>query len=36
MAYVHEDQTRFKTFSRRALLLAGGKTALMASLIGRM
>ncbi len=36
MAYVHEDQTRFKTFSRRALLLAGAKTALMASLIGRM
>jgi penicillin-binding protein 2 len=36
MAYVHEDQTRFKTFSRRALLLAGGQTALMASLIGRM
>ena len=36
MAYVHEDQTRFKSFSRRALLLAGGKTALMASLIGRM
>jgi len=36
MAYIHEDQTRFKTFSRRALLLAGGKTALLASLIGRM
>ena len=36
MAYVHEDQTRFKSFSRRALLLAGGKTALLASLIGRM
>jgi len=36
MAYVHEDQTRFKTFSRRALLLAGAETALLASLIGRM
>jgi penicillin-binding protein 2 len=36
MAYVHEDQTRFKTFSRRALLLAGAKSALLASLIGRM
>lgn len=36
MAYVHEDQTRFKTFSRRALLLGGVKTALLASLIGRM
>ena len=36
MAYVHEDQTRLKSFSRRALLLAGAETALMASLIGRM
>jgi len=36
MAYVHEDQTRFKAFSRRALLLAGAETALLASLIGRM
>jgi penicillin-binding protein 2 len=36
MAYVHEDQSRFKTFSRRALLLGGAKTALLASLIGRM
>lgn len=36
MAYVHEDQTRFKTFSRRALLLAGVETTLLASLIGRM
>lgn len=36
MAYVHEDQTRFKSFSRRTLLLAGAKTTLLASLIGRM
>ncbi len=36
MAYVHEDQARFKTFSRRALLLGGGQVALLATLIGRM
>jgi len=36
MAYVHEDQARFKTFSRRALLLGGGQVVLLATLIGRM
>ena len=36
MAFVHEEQTRFKTFSRRALLLGGGQSLLLATLVGRM
>ena len=36
MAYVHEDQARLKTFSRRALLLGGGQSLLLAALAGRM
>jgi penicillin-binding protein 2 len=36
MAFIHEEQTRFKTFSRRALLLGGGQSLLLATLAGRM
>ena len=33
---MHRDSERHKLFTRRALMLAGGKSALMAALIGRM
>ncbi len=33
---MHRDSERHKLFSRRALMLAGGKSALLAALIGRM
>lgn len=33
---MHRDSERHKLFSRRALMLAGGKSVLMAALIGRM
>jgi len=36
MALMHEDHGRSKTFTRRALLLGGGKLALLAGLAGRM
>ena len=36
MAFVQEDQTRLKSFSRRAVLLGGGKSVLLAALVGRM
>ncbi|RDD63612.1 penicillin-binding protein 2 [Ferruginivarius sediminum] len=36
MALLNEDHGRFKTFSRRALMLGGGKLALLGLLAGRM
>ncbi|MDX1711352.1 MAG: penicillin-binding protein 2 [Rhodovibrionaceae bacterium] len=36
MAFINEDQGRYKTFSRRAALIAGGQVALFAALAGRM
>jgi len=36
MARRNEEQARYKTFSRRALLLGGGQAALLATLAGRM
>jgi penicillin-binding protein 2 len=36
MALIHEDQSRFKTFSRRALLLGGGQALLLGSLAARL
>ena len=33
---MHRDTERHKLFTRRALMLAGGKSVLMAALIGRM
>ncbi|MFQ6018416.1 MAG: penicillin-binding protein 2 [Kiloniellaceae bacterium] len=36
MAGIHEDNARFKTFSRRALLVAGGQAVLFSVLAGRM
>ena len=36
MALIHEDQSRLKTFSRRALLLAGGQSLLLGALAGRL
>ncbi|MEM7223935.1 MAG: penicillin-binding protein 2 [Pseudomonadota bacterium] len=32
----HEDQARFKSFTRRSLLLAGGQGVLLSALVGRM
>jgi len=36
MALLNEDHGRFKTYTRRAALLAGGKTLLMGALVARM
>ena len=36
MARNHEDNERYRLFTRRAALLAGGKLALISTLIGRM
>lgn len=36
MARRNEEQARYKSFSRRALLLGGGQAALLATLAGRM
>ncbi|MCG8354126.1 MAG: penicillin-binding protein 2 [Kiloniellales bacterium] len=36
MALMHEDHGQFKSFSRRALLLGGGKSLLLGALVGRM
>jgi len=36
MALLHEDHGRFKTFSRRALMLAGGQAVLLGGLAARM
>ena len=33
---MHRDTERHKLFTRRALMLAGGKSVLMTALIGRM
>ena len=36
MAGRHEDQARYKLFTRRSLLLAGGQGLLLSALVGRM
>lgn len=36
MALLHEDHGRFKTFSRRALILGGGQVVLLGALVARM
>jgi penicillin-binding protein 2 len=36
MARRNDDQTRYRTFTRRALLLGGGQAALLSTLAGRM
>ena len=36
MALIHEDQSRFKTFSRRALLLGGGQALLLGAVATRL
>ncbi len=36
MALMHEDQGRYKTFTRRTLLLGGGQALLLSTLVGRM
>ena len=36
MALLNEDYGRFKTYTRRAAMLAGGKTVLLAALVGRL
>jgi penicillin-binding protein 2 len=36
MALINEDHGRFKTYTRRAALLAGGKTLLLSALVARM
>ncbi len=36
MALLNEDHSRFKTYTRRAALLAGGKTVLLSALAARM
>ena len=36
MALMHDDNGRYKSFTRRALLLGGGQAALLSALAGRM
>lgn len=36
MARRHEDQARYKSFTRRSLILAGGQGLLLSALVGRM